>query len=177
MARRRTRTYIRRPLKTIKYSNETCSFSAPVSFAQGTTNTVNCSILHSTETGGTRKIKNISFATSAIITWGSTPIPILFAVIYVPEINTVNNPNLTLSVGSLEQDRPKPVSIYEPSQNVIMSGYIPTDNGHPIVYRSRLARNLNSGDNIYILFRPATAPPEQQTYNISCKVNYAICYN
>jgi hypothetical protein len=65
---------------------------------------------------GTRKVTNITlkFISTELI------VPLIFAVVYVPE--GVEPASLKLSVGTPL----KPVSLYEPPQNVIMQGQFVT---------------------------------------------------
>jgi hypothetical protein len=68
-----------------------------------------------------------------------------------------------------------PVSVYEPNQNVIMAGILnPAGTLDPVTYRSRLARNLESGDKIVLFFYNPAGEPIQVL--ISFTFNYAICY-
>ena len=104
---------------------------------------------------GTRKVKNFSL-TLGITSWYGTldgqggfsevsqqPTQLAFALVYVPEglnPSPINNPNDGTSV-----------SLYEPNQNVILSGII--DTAQIYKFKTRLGRNLNSGDAIYLLIR------------------------
>lgn len=118
--------------------------------------------------GGTRKAKNfqINFNTAL----GS----IYYALVYVPEGTAPSNP-----IASAEG--------YQPSQYVIMQGVFAST--MPLRRLSRLARNLNEGDRIVLMFWTTTKPPIHQvtaggqTYNafigsdIDMYCQYAICYN
>lgn len=158
--RRRSRSvYSRRPVKSVKYSNETQTFNAsidvstsvPVNYAQP--------IVVPLAQQGTRKVKNFTLTIAT-----DSASPILWALVYVPEGTKVSS--IPFPDGNI-------VSLYEPNQNVIMSGMVSDDNFSRV--RSRLARNLNSGDAIYLMFRSNFYESEGQV-NLQGVLNYAICY-
>lgn len=164
--RRRYRRSVYRPLKTAKYSNETFNFQQAISeYTEGANYPVIVSA--STDVLGTRKTKNftVNFLSS------SEDIPFLFALVYVPQ---GTNP-AGLRWGSTFQDGYLiSASLYEPNQNVILSGITAGFNQGVITKKTRLARNLNSGDKLVFIFRPLgtfTSP-----IVISGSVNYAISY-
>lgn len=125
---------------------------------------------------GTRKIKNITIKflveectyhhtagdadVRGMITW---------ALVYVPEGTTPadftwgNNNNLA--------------SLYEPNQNIIMSGF--ADSKQPVVAKTRLARNLNSGDTIALIIMDnnyCIVVGETNDTSLAVQINYAICF-
>lgn len=105
---------------------------------------------------GVRKVKNFTVTVP-----GLTGVEGIWALVYVPEGLTMSQFNLPSG------DDPK--SLYEPNQNVIMAGR--TSNVTQVV-RSRLARNLGSGDAIYLGIIVDKAPTAQVlTYIV---VSYAI---
>ncbi len=178
MARRRTRTYIRRPLRTIKYSNETFNFNAALNIPANSNPTYQSPIVLDTNIGGTRKIKNLSLSIMAYSRNNDWAIPFVFAVIYYPEQTGQEIKPPVLNVGGTINDQAiEPLSIYEPNQNVIMSGFIPTSSNTPVTFRSRLARNLNSGDTVLLLLRPIGVATEALDVDVAANFNYAICYN
>ena len=62
----------------------------------------------------------------------------------------------------------------EPNQNVIMQGLLPLTSNSRQEFRTRLARNLNSGDTIFLCLRPVidiTNIPD-----LTAQLNFAICY-
>lgn len=159
---RRRRYALSRPVKTAKYSNETFATSfIPIN------NTVfNVVLSPSTTAGGTRKCKNFTLNMY-------TTIPGFWALVYVPE---GTNPG-TLN-WSTPTDESVPVvsaaSLYEPNQNVIMSG-ITRNTSESYRFKTRLARNLNSGDAVFFLFKPfGTVSSDAGGVAMSC--NYAIAY-
>lgn len=125
-------------------------------------------VVASTSQEGVRKAKNISISISPPSTEDTLNKNNAFywALIYLPEGQTANELS---SQGQL----------YQPSQYVINSGIVTTEQGKMRI-SSRLARNLNQGDSIYLLLGtnnlslPAS-PQANQRFNYL--VRYAICYN
>jgi hypothetical protein len=96
--------------------------------------------------------------------------PIMWALVYAPQ--GFPPASLTLQTGAAGND---PVSIFEPNQNVIMSGWLNDLGTHdPVTYKPRLARNLDSGDQVLLLlYNPSS---QATTVIIAFTLNYAICY-
>lgn len=168
---RRTGRYTRR-LKTVKYSNETRAFSFDYNF-DGNQNAI--SIITVNTEQGMRKCKNFTLNIGADNvekddTALVTSIPIAFALVYVPQGTT---PNI-ITFGAESQSIISTTSLYEPNQNVILSGLISPGQA-PRTFYSRLARNLNSGDSVGLCIRsPATNAGAKS--NIVCSLNYAISF-
>lgn len=126
-------------------------------------------IVQSTTQEGVRKAKNISISI-APPSFNSN-YSYYWALIYLPEGQTANE------LSSSNQ-------LYTPSQFVINSGIVTIEQGKMRI-TSRLARNLNQGDSIYLLlgtnsqFLPASDAlnPTQASYRFNYLVRYAICYN
>lgn len=126
---------------------------------------------------GNRKIKNIGFDITT-----NSPIPLLYAVFYVPEggqqtqitpqINEMTSQNLGNPQAFVE--------LFAANQWVIGCGSVTS--GAIARFRSRMARNLNNGDFVALLVFtadqsiPSDANP---AYSIEMNVtgNYAIKYN
>jgi hypothetical protein len=166
---RRFRRYARsaRTVKPIRYSNETVSGMTGGSLGTGVT--VHVVVIQAVNATGVRKIKNptLRLAMSA----PTPPFPILWALVYVPEGFPASALKLEYALGDI------PPSIFEPNQNMIMSGVIPaTGAAEPITYRSRLARNLNSGDSIHLLVRGMSGVTDIEDVQFIYLLNYAICY-
>lgn len=175
MSRRRTvRRRVGRPLKTVKYSNETTCFANPVTIAAGTADAgqVNATMISAVNVQGMRKAKNFTLRIVA-----NNRTPIAWALVYVPQ---GQNPSV-MGIGTPAA----PVSLYEPNQNVIMAGVLPiagTPEGasnvsltfSPQVSRTRLARNLNSGDTIVLCFRNLNNLAT--TFDVQAMLNYAITF-
>lgn len=186
MARKYKRKYhysIARPIKSVKYSNESFStrFNLGYLDAPGPG-------LHKTETLvvvpsvaaplGVRKVKNftVSFIcdNSRIFTPGGQtlerPAQIIFALVFVPEGTNASD---LMPTNTLMQPR----SLYEPNQNVIMSGLISSQN--MCRFKTRLARNLNAGDSIqmvlYNQLDTGSAGDELLSY-VNVHWNFAISY-
>jgi hypothetical protein len=98
------------------------------------------------------------------------PSPILWALVYAPQ--GFPPALLQLQAGATGN---VPISIFEPNQNVIMSGWFNALGTHdPVTYKSPLARNLDSGDQIVLLLYNPSA--QATTIGIAFALNYAICY-
>lgn len=175
MYRRRaySRSYSR--VKRAKYSNETNAMNVDLSTEATTTaafrqGELSMMLVAASDNQGMRKAKNFDLSLQT----NSMGVPVHFALVYVPEGQTPSRMTLPATCVNYESS---PSSIYEPNQNVIMSGVMPGSTGNPIHFRTRLARNLNSGDAIYLCVEPAFAPSEGQTYGqIDAQLNFAICY-
>lgn len=176
--RRRYRSY--RSGKS-KYSNQTTSVVLNVpeagidsgeTFPEGQDEQQNayrgCTIVPSTGVYGTRKAKNfdVQITTSAITS------PIIAALVYVPQGTLASN----LNISAFSPEGPN--SLYEPNQNVIGQFIIPATppgtSQSVSRFKTRLARNLDSGDSIVLVMAAVEAiePPA----SICATINYAIKY-
>ena len=130
-------------------------------------------IVQSTQQEGVRKAKNISISLSVPTyqptitgTYPLTAFPFYWALIYLPEGQTPNELNSTNQ-------------LYTPSQFVISSGIVNSEQGKMRI-SSRLARNLNQGDSIYLLIgtnENFIQNASDVKYRFNYLVRYAICYN
>lgn len=125
-------------------------------------------IVQSTQQEGVRKAKNlsISVATPSPNNQANVNYTFYWALIYLPEGQT---PGELASTGQL----------YTPSQFVISSGIVTSEQGKMRI-TSRLARNLNQGDSIYLLIGTNSTFLQNSTdasYRFNYLVRYAICYN
>lgn len=162
--RRRTTRRYARAVKPVKYSNETTNFFNNYSISGGASlQTGKIPLIVQTPVQGMRKCKNFTLSICC-----ASDVPILFALVYVPQ---GTNPS-DLNIGTADN----PTSIYEPNQNVIISGVIPKDLTTPVVKYTPLARNLNSGDQIFLVLRSASTFPETFNLALYCQLNYAITY-
>ena len=112
-------------------------------------------------TQGMRCAKNFSITFSAFPDEGHQ---MIWALVYVPATSTPSE------IGLFGD----PHSVYEPNQHVIMCGlYDPESPGTTSKKTTRLARNLNSGDSIALVYRFSndTAP-----VSIQFTLSYAVCY-
>ena len=153
-----------RPVKLVKYSNETFSFVSTRAYNNGADAWVMVS--KSTEVLGTRKAKNftLTFTTGANY-------PFVFALVFVPE-GTDPSP---IQIGTqITSNYLISTSLYNPNQNVILQGIAAGYTGGPIRYKTRLARNLNSGDSVVLVLKPLI--PYEGNIDICGTVNYAISY-
>ena len=161
MPRTRIRSYRRsRPLKTVKYSNET--YNATVNFNLDAGVQASAALISAIDTQGTRKAKNFTLR----FVFGGN-VPLVFAMVYLPQGQQPGN----LTLGTVQQ----PASLYEPNQNVILSGYIVSHQNQAPSFRTRLARNLNSGDSICLIIRTVDGSPINNA-SLGIILNYAISY-
>lgn len=179
MPRRYTRSgkYTRR-VKTVKYSNETYNFTDSLAINSPSVKTnAYSTVIASIEQQGVRKCKNFELTltgTPFVPNQADTPseaVPLFWALVYVPQGTEPSQ----INIGSYEA----PASLYEPNQNVIMSGVWPADLTAPYIKRTRLARNLNSGDSIaFVLAIPPFKDDDTIKYskNIAMTLNYAISF-
>ena len=174
--RRRGYNSFKRASKKVRYSNETSCVAIDSGYTgMGTMpiidNKVGAILVAATDLQGTRKCKNF---TLSLTSQGNT-VPLICALIYCPGGLQPNN------LGAPNPDARAGVSLYEPNQNVIMqfvmNPVLDTNAGSDVqVFRTRLARNLDSGDYIALIFTPARAPSAQETVHIRGTLNYAISY-
>lgn len=156
---RRRRTYsLARPVKTTKYSNETFIYNKSATFTAGVTTALY--FIPSTNIMGTRKCKNFTLTLCCF-----PNAPFLFALVYVPEGTSPSN---------LNSSNEHPVSMYEPNQNVIMSGLFGGPYSATNRFKSRLARNLNSGDSIALLI--ASLATTETAQPVTAILNYAVAF-
>lgn len=179
MPRRYTRSgrYTRR-VKTVKYSNETYNFIDSLPVTKPSSKTIAWStVISAIDQQGVRKCKNFELTLTGGPLYSGTPntpvetVPLFWALVYVPQGTQPSD----INVGSTEA----PASLYEPNQNVIMSGVWPGDLTAPYVKRTRLARNLNSGDSLaFVIAVPPFKADDTVTYskNIAMTLNYAISF-
>ncbi|KAH0787886.1 Cap protein [Histomonas meleagridis] len=166
--RLRRRSYSRgHPLKTVKYPNETYNSSGPISFnvgegEQAVGDQVSATLI-SAASQGMRKVKNFTLKMITDIS-----IPVLWALVYVPDGTVIKN----ISLGT----HAAPVSLYEPNQNVILSGYVTPNAAQTQVFRTRLARNLNSGHSIALVLRLAIQGTVINQKFLGVQLNYAVTY-
>lgn len=182
------RTYPISAARRQKYSSETSAFSNVLTTSAVDQENFRFVIISPISSAGMRKVKNFTLSISKA---SSSSCVLYWALVYVPE-GTLPNP-LTISTNSIslpdpgDPDTPysetSVSSLYEPNQNVIMQGLIPDSSTNQNIFRSRLARNLNSGDGIFLVARchyivnaDGTDPTFPQRTNLSFSLNYAIAY-
>lgn len=167
---RRRRYAITRPVKTAKYSNETYSSAAIAQFL--TANIYYAVPIAQANVLGTRKVKNFTLTLcSKAANVADAQQPLLFVLAFLPEGTNPSGINFGTQVDQTTHAVPA-LSLYEPNQNVIMSGIV--DASQVYRYKTRLARNLNSGDRIILAFRALgdwTAPGL-----VSYTLNYALAF-
>ena len=163
--RYRRRSYrISRPLKAVKYSSETYSAAASAQYQAGTLYT--STAIPQTDVLGTRKCKNF---TLTICQKHETDTPMYFALVFVPQGTNPSNLNIG---NTFNNDSLVPASYYEPNQNVILQGFV--DNAQVYRFKTRLARNLNSGDTIMLIWKPFADFASNCLFSYT--LNYAMSY-
>lgn len=159
-----------------KYSNETTYFSTnTIDVAAGSTFPAGTdpethkpwrgyTIVGATTVAGTRKVKNFDIS----LTSQNLGAPVVGALVYVPEGTLASE--MTLGTD--------PSSLYEPNQNVICQFMIPangeTNSPQITRIRSRLARNLDAGDSIVMIFGAIGAISSEANALVCSTINYAI---
>lgn len=94
----------------------------------------------------------------------------IFALVFVPQGQ--NPSNFQAFRSAINQSE----SVYEPNQNIIMAGTL--EEFKTKRYRTRLARNLNSGDSVYLCINLARSEySNNSAWQVNCVLNYAVCYN
>lgn len=190
MPRRYIRYRPRRALKTVKYSNETTYGLKALTPQQSSQTNYQIFVVPPTLSMGTRKVKNITLnigwdvgyflwqtdTNGTRLTDGILNL-MYWALVFVPQ---GQNPG-DLQLNAVNESN-QASSIYEPNQNIIMTGVcdLQSQNATQKV-RTRLARNLNSGDSICFVaciltnqdYNPSTLDPVQ----VTVAANYAICYS
>lgn len=167
MYRRRSRRSVVRTVKPVKYSNETYCQSVPSTIAASNwNNSLFINLVPATQTAGMRKAKNFTLS----MQYTSFEAPVAFALVYVPQ---GQNPS-ELNRAAWAAQSTAPTSLYEPNQNVIMQGLLPPECNGRQEFRTRLARNLNSGDTVYLVLR--AIDDLTTTPAFACQLNFAICY-
>lgn len=184
MARRNKARYFGnwgRSLKSVRYQNQTWS----ITFGNNTSGSGALSplpngdgyywgigdVVPATSVAGMRKVKNFTVTITGQEGGTAVNYPTYWLLVYVPEGQNAAAP--TLGYGTAG-------SIYEPNQNVIMSGVVNFNDTSVVRTRNRLARNLNDGDSIQLLI--VTYPTQTGTATTPDKIfgmtiNYAITFN
>lgn len=171
---RRVRRYARAAAPRAKYSIETTtSNTGLVSMTEdGTTLYGQSVVVPATTLQGMRKVKHMQI--SLVLQHSddadamASGAPILWALVYAPQ-GTAENLQPPATAGS----------IYEPNQFVIASG-IADANAGPIRINTPLARNLNSGDRIVLIYRLLNGTiigAADADASILAMVRYAITLN
>lgn len=167
---RRRRYYGR---KALKYSNETmsCTISLDNNGETGTHTQSPVSVVPVTTVLGTRKLKNFLLQIMPLYTKIGEDVQnaanIAWALVFVPE--GTDPSRIAMGAGQT-------TSFYEPNQNVIMSGV--ADSSRVYQFRSRLARNLNAGDQVALILYDLTSKPDDEDVStgVAFTLNYAIGY-
>ena len=139
-----------------KYTSE--NYNCLLAFAPGEDAKYSV-VVGDTSTAGVRKVKNFTIYVPNIASGGA-----VWALVYVPQ-GLDQNAGLNIATSG------NAVSLYEPNQNVIACGCLMN---HGQIVRSRLARNLGSGDSIVLVMKLAEALTGAEPLKWLFSVSYAI---
>lgn len=175
----RRKSYSARRYKKVRYSNETSTFNITTNIAAASTTSfpdyqgnLGKTLVSAAEIQGTRKVKNMTLSIST----SQISVPVLCTVVYVPQGTQPSG--LTVNGSGTES----PSSLYEPNQNVIMQFvlnpvYANGEGSCVQRFKTRLARNLDSGDCIKLIMAPSTAlTAPLNGFNVTGTFNYAISF-
>ena len=162
----RRRQYRRSNAQRDKYSVEQSGFSLAI--PSETTNGLYqqaVSVVPPDTAQGMRKVKHltVSLTTSADDTNAPDAAELFWALVFVPQGYVPNA--LYSATGSVSG------SLYEPNQFVMNAGIVDPSAG-PIRFRSPVSRNLNSGDQIYLVL--GSTFPGTASRRIFGVVRYAV---
>lgn len=150
--------------KRSKYSVEQRSFRIiPSSTAVNQLYQVSTVLVDAVAVQGMRKVKHLTINLTPVNMGGSGGDfvgPVYWAIVYVPQGTTVGALNLNNS-------------LYEPNQYVMNCGVVDPSAG-PIRFSSPVARNLNSGDAIYLVVGGVGYTATDNYYGT---IKYAITLN
>ena len=162
MPRRVRRAASRRTYKVQKYSNETVSYTVNLEKNAGAKVSASYIVVPSSTIFGVRKTKNYTMYID-VCSHDNAPATLCWALVFVP---SGQNP------GDVNFSGPNVTAYYEPNQNVIAAGI--ATNKELVRVKTRLARNLSSGDYIALIL---CAPPNSQyTADVTFTCNYAIAF-
>lgn len=174
MRRRRSYKYaIPRAIKVSKYSNETYGAQIELQHPGGGNTSPYIAKATLIDVGGasnvlgTRKVKNFTISLSInqyqLANGDILNNSVMWALVFVPQGTTAGDLYTTQGADVF--------SLFEPNQNVIMSGLINGQTGVLTKY-SPLSRNLNYGDKVIIILQ--TADGWNQGALLACKVNVQL---
>ena len=113
---------------------------------------------------GKRKCKNFDINLALQQNANQIGTLIYYALVYVPSTTTAGT--ISNSTGT---------EYYSPPNNVIAAGIYDCDEGTGFRIRTRLARNLNSGDAIQLVMRASSS--STSTINLQGVVSYVVAFN
>jgi hypothetical protein len=166
-----SRRYVKRRTfaKRNKYSVEQTSFSLTIPSINGTGDDLSSqnsiAIVPPTDVQGMRKVKNftISFAGVDHQTGDSADRSFYYALVFVPQGYQTG----ILYTPGYNNAR----SLYSANQYVISSGILDLSAGPQRIF-TKLSRNLNSGDNIYLILKHGSLAGDP--FAISGVITYAV---
>ena len=113
---------------------------------------------------GKRKAKNFDIQLACQQGSNSLEALIYYALVYVPSGSTAGTINATTAV-----------EYYSPASNVLAAGIYDCDEGTGFRVRTRLARNLNAGDQILLLARSTAG--DTSAILLRGIVSFVVAYN
>jgi hypothetical protein len=164
---RRSSRRFGRPVKTVSYNNQTVHAINHLEWDGNIDHVPRCWYkLIGNLAVGDCKVKNFSLKIQS----GIFPVPVVFALVYLPSVMTVEALDLSQGVPA------EPVQLYNPAQNVIMSGILPHGNTGLMNFHSRLARNLEPHDKICLVMKAIQGTADGQNFvaNIDVSLNYVV---
>lgn len=114
---------------------------------------------------GKRKCKNFDINLAVQQAAGVAQALIYYALVYVPAGSTAS----AISNAAATE-------FYTPGSNVLAAGVYDCDEGTGFRVRTRLARNLNAGDEIQLVMRSSSIAGNQQIV-LQGVVSYVVAYN
>lgn len=159
------RTYGPRKKYSLARTAVTATVPAAVATASGGLgDQVGLAIVASSAAQGKRKCKNFDINLAAFT--GNLEDPMIYyALVYVPAGTTPSQLSITAAT-----------EYYTPAANVLAAGVYDTDQGTGFRVRTRLARNLNAGDEIRLLLR-ASCNTAAGNIGLRGIVSYVVAYN
>lgn len=147
-----------------KYSNETYAFGISRAYTEAQPNYVVVS--KATDVLGTRKAKNFTLTFQSNLS-----VPFWYCLVFVPE---GTDPGLLHFGATVQEQVTNAAAFYNPNQNVILQGIGTGGQAGVTRVKTRLARNLNSGDKLVLIIQPIAN--FEGDLVVAGTLNYAISY-
>lgn len=183
MAPRRVARAPKRAIKRVKYSNETFSNAISVTCPSNQLcNNYWIPVITPSQIAGMRKAKNFTITISCVppadaVTNYQLPLLVSALLVYVPEGTDPTTPTFNLLQEPVYPNPATLTAIYKPDQNIIMSKVANISASGNLIMRNRLARNMNSGDQIGIILTVFSSYNSTDAqFNCLVSANYAVTY-
>jgi hypothetical protein len=170
--RRRVRSSRRgRPAKTVRYITQTASITSPMTLGTSERTYAYGLVYQANQSSLVRAVKVKNFTLK--FCYDPTPTPWIWALIYwPPNAGTPASNNFQFGLGNPSQ----PIEFTDPPQNALMSGCMPPTANTVQTFHNRLARNLEPGASIWIVFANLYIPPNQAIVNFLVLANFALTF-